>query len=115
MHFSPDLADDITSNERHATTPLDSSSFAAQSLSTMSPVPDLEAGTLDRLSHLAQFCSYTVGQPYDEMFDSGGVTRDHYAALCERLRTIDPEELRQRQSAADAGVPQPGDHVYGLR
>src|SRR5687768_15477849 len=55
MHFSPDLADDITSNERHATTPLDSSSFAAQSLSTMSPVPDLEAGTLDRLSHLAQF------------------------------------------------------------
>ncbi|MGE0813803.1 MAG: circularly permuted type 2 ATP-grasp protein [Vicinamibacterales bacterium] len=35
------------------------------------------------------------------MFDAGGVTRDHYAALYERLATVDPQELRQRQSAAD--------------
>ncbi|MEZ5292011.1 MAG: circularly permuted type 2 ATP-grasp protein [Vicinamibacterales bacterium] len=67
----------------------------------MSAPPPGGAGSLDRLRHLPQFQRYALGRAYDEMFDADGVTRGHYGALYERLATVDPQELRQRQSAAD--------------
>ncbi len=67
----------------------------------MRSVPPGDAGGLARLQHLPQFQSYALGGGYDEMFDAVGVTREPYAALYERLLTVDPQELRQRQSAAD--------------
>ncbi|MEZ5417210.1 MAG: circularly permuted type 2 ATP-grasp protein [Vicinamibacterales bacterium] len=67
----------------------------------MRQVPSGEAGSLERLRHLPQFERYALGDAYDEMFDGGGATRAHYAALYDRLATVDPQELRQRQSAAD--------------
>jgi hypothetical protein len=60
-----------------------------------------ETGSLARLQHLPQLQSYALGRAYDEMFDPRGVTREHYAALYERLGAVDPQELRQRQTAAD--------------
>ena len=60
-----------------------------------------ETGSLARLQHLPQFQSYALGRGYDEMFDGRGVTREQYAALYERLGAVDPQELRQRQTAAD--------------
>jgi uncharacterized circularly permuted ATP-grasp superfamily protein len=67
----------------------------------MSSVPETEAGSLAQLRHLPQFQTYGLSQAYDEMFDAQGVTRDHYAALYDRLEIVDPQELRQRQAAAD--------------
>jgi uncharacterized circularly permuted ATP-grasp superfamily protein len=67
----------------------------------MRPESAGETGSLARLRHLPQFQSYALGQAYDEMFDGRGVTREHYAALYERLGAVDPQELRQRQTAAD--------------
>ncbi len=67
----------------------------------MRSVPPGDAGGLSRLQHLPQFQSYALGGGYDEMFDAAGATREPYAALYERLLTVDPQELRQRQSAAD--------------
>ncbi|MBL8136956.1 MAG: circularly permuted type 2 ATP-grasp protein [Acidobacteria bacterium] len=67
----------------------------------MRPESAGETGSLARLRHLPQFQSYALGQAYDEMFDERGVTREHYAALYERLGAVDPQELRQRQTAAD--------------
>ena len=67
----------------------------------MRQAPSGGAGSLERLRHLPQFERYALGDAYDEMFDGGGATRAHYAALYERLATVDPQELRQRQSAAD--------------
>ena len=60
-----------------------------------------DAGGLARLQHLPQFQHYELGRGYDEMFDRLGATREHYAALYDRLGVVDPQELRQRQSAAD--------------
>jgi uncharacterized circularly permuted ATP-grasp superfamily protein len=71
------------------------------SLSTMLPAVPADPGGLDYLRRLPQFQSYALGDAYDEMFGAGGVTRAHYRALYERLATVDPGELRQRQSAAD--------------
>jgi uncharacterized circularly permuted ATP-grasp superfamily protein len=67
----------------------------------MSSVPETDAGSLAELRHLPQFRTYGLSQAYDEMFDAQGVTRDHYAALYDRLEIVDPQELRQRQAAAD--------------
>ncbi len=67
----------------------------------MRPDTPGETGSLARLQHLPQFQSYALGRAYDEMFDGRGVTREHYAALYERLGAVDPQELRQRQTAAD--------------
>jgi len=67
----------------------------------MRSVPPGAAGGLAHLQHLPQFQSYALGAGYDEMFDAAGATREPYAALYERLLTVDPQELRQRQSAAD--------------
>lgn len=38
---------------------------------------------------------------YDEMFTADGTLRPHYKALYDRLLTLSPEELNQRQQAAD--------------
>ena len=67
----------------------------------MSRVPPPDAGSLARLQRLVQFQGYALGHGYDEMFDRSGTTRDHYAVLGDRLGAVDPQELRQRQSAAD--------------
>jgi uncharacterized circularly permuted ATP-grasp superfamily protein len=67
----------------------------------MRAVPFDDAGSLASLRHLPQFQSYALGQAYDEMFDGAGLTRGHYGALHDRLVAVDPQELRQRQTAAD--------------
>lgn len=74
----------------------------------MSVVPDRGAGSLAQLQHLAQFQGYSLGQAYDEMFDGQGITREHYAALYDRLEAVDVQELRHRQSAADLAFLQQG-------
>jgi uncharacterized circularly permuted ATP-grasp superfamily protein len=58
----------------------------------------------DGSSGLAQsrsFRGYVLDEAYDEMFGASGTPREAYATLFERLLTLDPTELRQRQSAAD--------------
>jgi len=47
------------------------------------------------------FSTYTLSRWYDEMFQSPGQPRPHYEALYERLLQVAPQEMRQRQSAAD--------------
>ena len=53
------------------------------------------------LTQLAPFRTYHLDAAHDEMFDGHGLPRPHYAALFERLLTLDPQELKQRQNAAD--------------
>jgi uncharacterized circularly permuted ATP-grasp superfamily protein len=53
------------------------------------------------LGQSRSFRGYTLDQAYDEMFDALGTPRAAYATIFERLLTLDPTELRQRQSAAD--------------
>jgi len=48
-----------------------------------------------------QFAAYTFGLAYDEMFEAPGRARPHYQALFERLQSVDPLEMRRRQSTAD--------------
>ncbi len=67
----------------------------------MASSPDVVPAALARLAHLPQFRSYTLGAGYDEMFDAQGASRAHYEALHERLQTLDPQEMRNRQTAAD--------------
>jgi uncharacterized circularly permuted ATP-grasp superfamily protein len=67
----------------------------------MASVPPGLPGDLARLQHLPQFQQYTLGTAYDEMFQADGAARAQYAALYDRLAVVDPQELRQRQSAAD--------------
>jgi uncharacterized circularly permuted ATP-grasp superfamily protein len=83
----------------------------------MSRVPPTDAASLSRLQRLAQFQDYALGNGYDEMFDRSGATRDHYAALGDRLGAVDPQELLQRQSAADLAFLHQGITftVYGER
>jgi uncharacterized circularly permuted ATP-grasp superfamily protein len=64
----------------------------------MAVVPGAGPGTL---TQLAPFRTYLLDQAHDEMFDARGLPRPHYAALFDRLLTLDPQELKQRQSAAD--------------
>lgn len=68
---------------------------AQQSCEMFRPTP-ADAASLTRLQHLAQFQDYALGSGYDEMFDRLGTTREHYAALGDRLGAVDPQELRQR-------------------
>lgn len=42
-----------------------------------------------------------LGAGYDEVFDAHGVARSHYQPLCERLRQLQADDLRQRQTSAD--------------
>jgi hypothetical protein len=64
----------------------------------MAGVPGAGPGTL---TQLAPFRTYLLDQAHDEMFDARGLPRPHYAAVFDRLLTLDPQELKQRQSAAD--------------
>ena len=63
--------------------------------------PDVVPAALATLAHSRAFRPDTLGAAYDEMFDAQGAARAHYAALFERLLALDPQEMRQRQSAAD--------------
>ncbi len=47
------------------------------------------------------FTNYQLSGAYDEMFDADGSTRGHYDALFQRLLELPPDELKQRQQAAD--------------
>jgi uncharacterized circularly permuted ATP-grasp superfamily protein len=47
------------------------------------------------------FTEYRLDAAYDEMFDAGGQPRPHYAELVRRLAQVSPNELQQRQTAAD--------------
>ena len=47
------------------------------------------------------FTNYQLSGAYDEMFDADGSTRGHYEALFQRLLELPPDELKQRQQAAD--------------
>ena len=66
----------------------------------MAVVPGTGTGS-GALGQTAPFREYTLDHAYDEMFDAAGQARPQYAHLFERLLTVDPTELRQRQSAAD--------------
>ena len=66
-----------------------------------------EIGSLDTVARLSdtQPPASQIGQPsfylpdrsYDEMFAAGGAVRPHYAALHNRLKTLKPSELAERQ------------------
>ncbi len=47
------------------------------------------------------FKNYQLDGAYDEMFDSDGTTRDHYREVYQRLLEMPPNELKERQQAAD--------------
>ena len=64
----------------------------------MAVAPGAGPGTL---TQLAPFRTYQIDDAHDEMFDAQGLPRAQYAALFERLLTLDPQELKQRQTAAD--------------
>ena len=64
----------------------------------MAAAPGAGPGTL---TQLAPFRTYQLDAAHDEMFDAQGLPRPQYAALFERLLTLDPQELKQRQNAAD--------------
>jgi uncharacterized circularly permuted ATP-grasp superfamily protein len=49
----------------------------------------------------AQFLNYQFDGAYDEMFESPGVPRSHYASLFRALLELPPGELKKRQQAAD--------------
>jgi len=53
------------------------------------------------LKQRAHFQTYTLGAAYDEMLDHNGTVREQYAVLLDRLQSVDPAELKQRQSAAE--------------
>jgi len=64
----------------------------------MAVAPGAGPGTL---TQLAPFRTYLLDEAHDEMFDGQGLPRPQYAALFERLLTLDPQEFKQRQTAAD--------------
>jgi uncharacterized circularly permuted ATP-grasp superfamily protein len=47
------------------------------------------------------FTEYRLDAAYDEMFETSGQARSHYAELARRLAQVSPGELQQRQQAAD--------------
>src|SRR5258708_40121650 len=55
----------------------------------------------NRLRVLSSKAGYQFEAAYDEMFEAPGVPREHYQALHKTLLGLPPEELRQRQQAAD--------------
>lgn len=52
---------------------------------------------------------------YDEMFDEAGEPRPTYRTLCDRLRSLTPEDMVRRQRAADSALLHLGItfNVYG--
>jgi uncharacterized circularly permuted ATP-grasp superfamily protein len=67
----------------------------------MSSAPEGTTARLTPLAHLPQFSSYSLSLAYDEMLDAQGLARPQYRALCEQLRSVDVQDMRQRQSSAD--------------
>lgn len=67
----------------------------------MAAVRNGSVTNLAQVAHLAQFQAYALTAAYDEMFDANGATRAQYEPLFNRLQLIDPQEMHQRQSAAD--------------
>jgi uncharacterized circularly permuted ATP-grasp superfamily protein len=49
----------------------------------------------------APYAHYHLGAAYDEMFNTKGHVRPHYAGLDLRLLTLSPEELARRQQACE--------------
>ena len=49
----------------------------------------------------ARFARYELGSAYDEMFADHHAPRQHYEALYRRLMELAPDDLQQRQRAAD--------------
>ncbi|MEM0966665.1 MAG: circularly permuted type 2 ATP-grasp protein [Verrucomicrobiota bacterium] len=47
------------------------------------------------------FSGYQVEDFFDEMFEEDGSVRPHYLALIDRLQSLDPEEMSQKQKAVD--------------
>ena len=64
----------------------------------MAVVPGTGPGAL---AALEPFRTYLLDAAHDEMFDGQGLPRAHYSPLFERLLTLDPQELKERQTAAD--------------
>jgi uncharacterized circularly permuted ATP-grasp superfamily protein len=54
------------------------------------------------------FSDYALGAAYDEMIAPGGEPRDHYRPLHDRLRGLDPEDLRRRKAMTDLSMRQDG-------
>ncbi|MFM8292277.1 MAG: circularly permuted type 2 ATP-grasp protein, partial [Planctomycetia bacterium] len=54
------------------------------------------------------FADYELGAAYDEMITPGGMPREHYCPLHERLRGLDPEDLRRRKAMTDLSMRQDG-------
>ena len=54
------------------------------------------------------FTGYELGAAYDEMIAPGGVPRDHYRPLHDRLRGLDGEDLRRRKAMTDLSMRQDG-------
>jgi uncharacterized circularly permuted ATP-grasp superfamily protein len=57
---------------------------------------------------MALIDKYQVGDFFDEMFETDGKVRPHYAALFERFKGLDPEEFDQRRQAVDAAFLRQG-------
>lgn len=49
----------------------------------------------------APFTQYDISDAYDEMFDTEGVSREHYRTLYQRLLELPASELQSRQQDAD--------------
>ncbi len=67
----------------------------------MSSPAGADSTHFDNLKLLPHFQTYTLGAAYDEMLDPRGVAREQYAVLLDRLQSVGPSELKQRQSAAE--------------
>ncbi|MEZ5302032.1 MAG: hypothetical protein R3F11_15515 [Verrucomicrobiales bacterium] len=48
-----------------------------------------------------EISDYDPGDYFDEMFESPGKIRPHYAAIAERLGDLTPEEFQAKQETAD--------------
>ena len=54
-----------------------------------------------RTATTQQLTAYDLGGFWDEMFDSDGHVREHYAPLAGRLATLSPQDVARRQLAAE--------------
>ncbi|MDE1169724.1 MAG: circularly permuted type 2 ATP-grasp protein [Verrucomicrobium sp.] len=63
------------------------------------------------------FARYAMGESYDEMFSAAGAPRKAYRTLHRRLKDLPPDDLRRRQTAADASFLHQGITfaVYGRK
>src|ERR1700753_2143452 len=68
-------------------------------------------------SQMLSFAEYQTEGFFDEMFDEKGWPRADCLTLCQRIRSMPPEDLTRRQRAADRSMVQLGItfNVYGDR